>query len=179
MREVYGTHTCDASKVISKALLNPDGTPINDCLGHPNGTVVDNIEDVDNIIGYLAEFVRPHGYAISETQFMVFVLNASRRLFSDRFLTSSFRPEIYSTLGLNWVNQNGPQPMIEPIPNNGHENLPVAPLKRILLRVMPELAPELKDVVNTFDPWTRDRGEYYSLQWKARTSALNDEGFKK
>ncbi|MBC7897542.1 MAG: oxygenase [Cytophagaceae bacterium] len=179
MREVYGQHACDASRVISTALANADGTPINDCLGHPNGSMVDNIEDVDNIIGYLAEFVRPHGYAISETQFMVFVLNASRRLFSDRFLTSSFRAEFYSTLGLNWVNQNGPQAMVEPIPNNGHDNQPVAPLKRILLRVMPELGPELRDVVNTFDPWTRDRGEYYSLQWKPRAGAAGDEGFKK
>jgi putative transposase len=36
---------------------------------------------------------------------------------------------------------------------------------------MPELAGELKTVVNVFDPWARDRGEYYSLQWKARGSA--------
>ena len=47
------------------------------------------------VVGWLAETTRPHGFAISETQFQVFILNASRRLFSDRFFTSSFRPEFY------------------------------------------------------------------------------------
>ena len=60
--------------------------------------MVDNIEDVDIVVGFLAETTRPHGFAISETQFHIFILNASRRLFSDRFFTSSFRPEFYTTL---------------------------------------------------------------------------------
>ena len=110
LREVYGTHVCDASKVITDAQVNEDGSPINDCLGHPNGSVVDNIEDVDTVVGWLAESTRPHGFAISETQFVVFILNASRRLFSDRFFTSSFRPEFYTQLGVDWVNNNGPGP---------------------------------------------------------------------
>ncbi len=59
--------------------------------------MVDNVEDLDTVVGWLAEFARPHGFAISETQFHVFILNASRRLFSDRFFTSSFRPEFYTT----------------------------------------------------------------------------------
>jgi hypothetical protein len=42
---------------------------------------------------------------------------------------------------------------------------------------MPELAGELQAVVNAFDPWARDRGEYYSLDWKAREGAEEDEGF--
>ena len=71
---------------------------------------IDNIEDVDTAVGYLAEYRRPHGFAISETQFVVFILNASRRLFSDRFFTSCFRPEFYTTLGIDWVNHNGPGP---------------------------------------------------------------------
>src|SRR5581483_12523648 len=137
IREIYGTHVCDASKIITDAQRNPDGTPINDCLGHPNGSVVDNIEDVDTIVGYLAEYTRPHGFAISETQFVVFILNASRRLYSDRFFTSSFRPEIYSKLGYDWVNNNGPEPMYEPAPINGHDQQPGSPLKRVLLRTMP------------------------------------------
>ena len=110
LREVYGTHVCDASKMITDAQVNEDGSPINDCLGHPNGSVVDNIEDVDTVVGWLAEYTRPHGFAISETQFVVFILNASRRLFSDRFFTSSFRPEFYTQLGVDWVNNNGPGP---------------------------------------------------------------------
>src|SRR5215471_10309145 len=101
IREIYGTHICDSSKIITDAQRNPDGTPINDCLGHPDGSLVDNIEDVDTVVGWLAEFARPHGFAISETQFVVFILNASRRLYSDRFFTSSFRPEFYTQLGVD------------------------------------------------------------------------------
>jgi len=179
LREVYGTHACSASKIITRAQRNVDGSPINDCLGHPDGSTVDNIEDVDTIVGYLAESARPHGFAISETQFVVFILNASRRLFSDRFLTSSFRPEFYTTLGIEWVTNNGPQAMFEPQPINGHDNQPVSPFKRVLLRAMPELGPELAPVMNAFDPWARDRGEYYSLAWKPRKGAEADEAFKK
>jgi hypothetical protein len=178
MREVYGQHVCDATKIITDAQVNDDGTPINDCLGHPNGTVVDNIEDVDTAVGYLAEYRRPHGFAISETQFVVFILNASRRLFSDRFFTSCFRPEFYTTLGVDWVNHNGPGPeMIEKGQPNGHIQ-PVSPMKRVLLRNIPELAPELDKVVNAFDPWARDRGEYYSVAWRPRPGAEPDDSFK-
>jgi hypothetical protein len=178
LREIYGQHTCDASKVITDAQLDAGPKPINDCLGHSNGSMVDNVEDVDTVVGWLAESTRPHGFAISETQFVVFILNASRRLFSDRFFTSSFRPEFYSTLGLNWVKNNGPGPeQIEEGAPNGHLQT-VSPLKRVLLRTMPELAPELQHVINAFDPWARDRGEYYSLEWKARKGAESDEAFK-
>ena len=178
LREIYGQHTCDASKTITDAQLDAAGKPINDCLGHPNGSLVDNVEDVDTVVGWLAESTRPHGFAISETQFVVFILNASRRLFSDRFFTSSFRPEFYSTLGLDWVKNNGPGPVeMEEGTPNGHRQQ-VSPLKRVLVRTMPELAPELQHVVNAFDPWARDRGEYYSLAWKPRKGAEGDEAFQ-
>ncbi len=178
LREVYGTHVCDSSKVITDAQLNQDGSPINDCLGHPNGSVVDNIEDVDTVVGWLAETTRPHGFAISETQFVVFILNASRRLYSDRFFTSSFRPEFYTQLGIDWVNHNGPGPeMMEVGLPNGHKQ-PVSPLKRVLLRNIPELTPELQHVTNAFDPWGRDRGQYYTLGWKPRPDAISDPAFK-
>ena len=177
LREVYGQHRCDLSKKITNAQLNDDRSPIDDCLGHPNGSLIDNIEDVDTMVGWLAEFRRPHGFAISETQFFVFILNASRRLFSDRFFTSSFRPEFYSTLGVEWVTNNGPGPeMMEEGMPNGHRQS-VSPMKRVLLRTMPELTSELQGVVNAFDPWARDRGEYYSLDWKPRAGAEKDEAF--
>jgi Animal haem peroxidase len=179
LREIYAQHICDASKIITDSQRNADGSPVNDCLGLKNGSTVDNVEDVDTVVGYLAESTRPHGYAISETQFVVFILNASRRLFSDRFLTSSFRPEFYTQLGVDWVKHNGPGPeMMERGKPNGHEQ-PVSPLKRLLLRTMPELAGELQDVVNVFDPWARDRGDYYSLAWKPRRGAESDDAFKK
>ena len=160
------------------AQVDNNGAKITDCLGHPNGSMVDNIEDVDAVVGWLAEFARPHGFAISETQFQVFILNASRRLFSDRFLTSSFRPEFYTHLGVKWINENGPNGIIkEKGRPNGHE-LEVSPLKRVLQRTIPELQPELEPVVNVFDPWARDRGEYYSLQWKPRPGTETDLAFK-
>jgi hypothetical protein len=59
---------------------------------------------------------------------------------------------------------------------NGHKQ-PVSPLKRVLLRTLPELTGELQGVVNAFDPWARDRGEYYSLDWKPRPEAKEDEAF--
>lgn len=178
LREVYGQHRCDATKIITTAQRNADGSAINDCLGHPDGSLVDNIEDLDNVVGWLSEYTRPHGFAISETQFQVFILNASRRLFSDRFFTSSFRPEFYTSLGVRWVTDNGPTgPQIEKVKSNGHE-VPVSPLKRVLLRAMPELQAELEPVINAFDPWARDRGAYYSLEWKPRPGAEADPAFK-
>jgi hypothetical protein len=157
LREIYGTHPCDASKIISTAQRNPDGSFINDCHGQPDGTRVDNIEDVDNIVGWMAEYTRPHGFAISETQFHIFIINASRRLFSDRFFTSSFRPEFYSRLGYDWVMDNGPvqecpfpvstradgsKACLEPDAVNGHQ-VAVSPFKRLLIRNIPELREEL------------------------------------
>ncbi len=110
----------------------------------------------------------------------MFILNASRRLFSDRFLTSSFRPEFYTKLGLDWVNNNGPgAPLMEKGPSNGHPARIVSALKRVLMRTIPELGAELDAVVNAFDPWARNRGEYYTLDWKARPGAESDDAFKK
>ncbi|MEO8576886.1 MAG: peroxidase family protein [Gemmatimonadales bacterium] len=177
LRQIYGQHRCDDSKSITAA-QELDGRMVSDCLGHPDGSMVDNVEDLDVVVGWLAEATRPHGFAISETQFTVFILNASRRLFGDRFFTSSFRPEFYSTLGVEWVTNNGPTgPQEAPGLSNGHRD-EVSPLKRVLLRTMPELAAELKGVVNAFDPWARDRGEYYSLQWKPRAGAEDDPAFR-
>jgi hypothetical protein len=178
LREVYGQHRCDAAKPITAAQVNDDGTPINDCLGHPDGSLVDNVEDVDTVVGWLAEFTRPHGFAISETQLQVFILNASRRLFSDRFFTSSFRPEFYGHLGVRWVTDNGPDGKVMEQGTPGGRAAEVSPLKRVLLRTIPELEPELARVVNVFDPWARSRGGYYSLDWKPRSGAEADEAFR-
>lgn len=129
------------------------------------------------MVGWLAETTRPHGFAISETQFQVFILNASRRLYSDRFFTSSFRPEFYSRFDLAWVNHNGPHGQVgEPRDVNGLRQ-EVSPLKRVLLRNIRYLKEELAPVINTFDPWARERGAYYSLAWKPRPGAEEDPAF--
>ncbi len=54
----------------------------------------------------------------------------------------------------------------------------VADEARAAARRCPELAPELEHVVNAFDPWARDRGEYYSLDWKPRKGAESDPAFR-
>jgi hypothetical protein len=185
LRAVYGRHACDKSKVITTAqktrIETEDGVkwePIDDCLGHKNGEEVDNIEDLDTIVGWLAEPVRPHGFAISETQFQVFILNASRRLFSDRFFTSSFTKEFYSKVGVEWVMNNGPEDQCVQRNWLVFHKVDPSPLKCVLRRTIPELEPELAHVVNAFDPWARDRGDYYDLQWNPRNDAKEDAAFK-
>ena len=126
-----------------------------------------------------------------ETQFHIFILNASRRLFSDRFFTSSYRPEFYSQLGYDWVMNNGPlsecpyvvtgartaaRPAWNPTRSMA-TRWRVSPLKRVLMRNIPELKDELLHVKNAFDPWARDRGEYYSIDWKPRPDAVSDQAF--
>ena len=58
---------------------------------------------------------------------------ASRRLQSDRFLTVDFRPEIYSPLGMDWVEQNS--------------------MTSVILRHCPELGPVLPRGATAFAPW--------------------------
>jgi hypothetical protein len=64
----------------------------------------------------------------------VFILMASRRLESDRFYTSDFRPEIYTEAGFDWVKNNT--------------------MRTVLLRHFPSLRPVLRGVDNPFAPWT-------------------------
>jgi len=99
-----------------------------------------DVEKVDLLVGLQAEFTRPHGFAISETQFQIFILNASRRLFSDRFLTEAYTPEYYTQLGFDYVNSTT--------------------MVQILGREFPKLSRALKGVDNAFDVWSRQRDEY-------------------
>lgn len=48
---------------------------------------------------------------------------------------------------------------------NGHKQ-PVSPLKRVVMRNIPELNGELQHVVNMFNPWGRDRG--LITRWNGR-----------
>jgi hypothetical protein len=63
----------------------------------------------------------------------VFVLMASRRLEADRFFTDDYRPEVYTSTGIEWVEEND--------------------MRSVLLRHFPELEPSLRDVANPFAPW--------------------------
>ena len=65
-----------------------------------------DIEQIDLLVGSLAETVRPEGFIFGETTFQLFILMASRRLMADRFYTEDFTEETYSPEGLNWVQSN-------------------------------------------------------------------------
>jgi hypothetical protein len=91
-----------------------------------------SIDDVDTMVGLHAE-PPPHGFGFSDTAFRVFILMASRRLQSDRFLTVDYRPEIYSPLGLDWIDKNG--------------------MTSVILRHCPQLAPVLPRNASAFAPF--------------------------
>ncbi|MFD0384765.1 peroxidase family protein [Streptomyces stramineus] len=90
------------------------------------------LDRVDTMVGMYAE-PRPRGFAFSDTAFRIFTLMASRRLKSDRFFTSDYRPEIYTPEGMEWIERTG--------------------MTDVLLRHHPELAPALHGVRNVFAPW--------------------------
>ncbi|MGA8295301.1 MAG: peroxidase family protein [Rhodoplanes sp.] len=91
-----------------------------------------DIDKVDTMVGLFAEPC-PQGFGFSDTAFRIFILMATRRLQSDRFLTVDLRPEIYSPLGMDWVANNG--------------------MTSIILRHCPELAAVLPRDTSAFAPW--------------------------
>jgi hypothetical protein len=94
--------------------------------------VYGDIELVDLQVGMAAE-TPPRGFGFSDTAFRVFILMASRRLKSDRFLTSCYTAEYYTQIGLDWIAESD--------------------MKAVVLRHYPELAPSLHGVENAFAPW--------------------------
>jgi hypothetical protein len=91
-----------------------------------------NVDEIDTMVGLFAE-TPPAGFGFSDTAFRIFILMASRRLQSDRFLTVDFRPEIYSPFGMDWVASNG--------------------MTSVILRHCPELASVLPRTASAFAPW--------------------------
>src|SRR5207248_5536331 len=91
-----------------------------------------DIDRVDLIVGMFAE-KRPQGFAFSETAFRIFILMASRRLNSDRFFTRDFTAEVYTPVGMRWLDENG--------------------FASVLLRHFPALRPALRGLRNPFAPW--------------------------
>jgi hypothetical protein len=97
-----------------------------------SGVYGGDIERVDTIIGMFAE-KKPAGFGFSDTAFRIFILMASRRLNSDRYFTADFTTEMYTQVGMDWV-QN-------------------TTMMDVLLRHYPELRPSLRGVTNAFQPW--------------------------
>lgn len=91
-----------------------------------------DVNAVDLQIGMQAE-KPPKGFGFSDTAFRIFILMASRRLKSDRFFTSDYHPEVYTQVGLDWVNNTT--------------------MKDVMLRHYPELEPVIGDAERVFAPW--------------------------
>ena len=96
--------------------------------------IYQDVERVDLLTGTLAE-TRPPGFAISDTAFRIFIVMAGRRIKSDRFLTDDYNAEVYTPVGIDWVEQNG--------------------MREVLLRHAPSLNPILANVRNSFFPWPK------------------------
>jgi hypothetical protein len=97
--------------------------------------VYDNdLSKVDLMVGLMAEPL-PKGFGFSETAFRVFILMASRRLKSDRFLSKDYRPEIYTKQGFQWVEDTS--------------------MMDVLTRHFPALAPAMKGIESAFHPWRK------------------------
>jgi hypothetical protein len=92
--------------------------------GHP--------DKVDLMVGMYAE-KPPEGFGFSDTAFRVFILMASRRIKSDRYLTDDFTPAVYTQPGMDWINDNN--------------------MTTVLLRHFPQLTPILQRSANAFAPW--------------------------
>jgi hypothetical protein len=94
--------------------------------------VYGDVERVDLQVGMQAE-TPPSGFGFSDTAFRVFILMASRRLKSDRFLTHCYTAEFYTKEGLQWIADND--------------------MRTVVRRHYPEVAPALEGLKNAFAPW--------------------------
>ena len=92
----------------------------------------DNVDRIDLMVGLFCE-TPPTGFGFSDTAFRIFILMASRRLKSDRFIAKDFTADVYTSAGVAWVNDNS--------------------LVSMILRHFPRLGPALYGVGNGFKPW--------------------------
>ncbi|KAE9977514.1 hypothetical protein EG328_002021 [Venturia inaequalis] len=93
-----------------------------------------DLEAVDTLIGCHSEPL-PKGFGFSDTAFRIFILMASRRLKSDRFIAGQWNDETYSKEGMKWVQNTS--------------------MKDILGRHFPELRETLEGSGNAFAPWMK------------------------
>lgn len=97
-----------------------------------------DLEAVDLLVGTLCEPL-PKGFGFSDTAFRVFILMATRRIKSDRFIAGDgWCPEVYTREGMDWVQKNT--------------------MKDVLCRHFPELAAPLHNVKNVSTVLTRIQG---------------------
>ena len=97
--------------------------------------VYDNdIDQMDLMVGLLAE-PKPKLFGFGDTTFRIFLVMTSRRLNSDRFFTADYTPEVYTQIGLDYIDDNT--------------------MSTVLLRHFPSLQSSLRGLKSAFAPWRR------------------------
>jgi hypothetical protein len=114
-----------------------DLTRDKDLAARISGVYGDDIEKVDLLVGLLAEEL-PRDFAFSDTTFRIFLLMASRRLNSDRFFTTHYNAGVYTSAGLDWIDNNT--------------------MSTVLLRHLPQLRSALHAHRNPFQPFDQRGG---------------------
>lgn len=76
-------------------------------------SVYSDIEEVDFMVGCLVDKERPEGFAFGIVPYHIFVVMATRRLLSDRFFQEGMTEENYSPWGLNYVQTQTFQSILE------------------------------------------------------------------
>eukprot|EP00956_Cyclotella_meneghiniana_P004728 scaffold5831_cov40-Cyclotella_meneghiniana.AAC.2 len=76
-------------------------------------SVYSYIEEVDFMVGCLVDKERPEGFAFGFVPYHIFVVMATRRLLSDRFFQEGMTEESYSPWGLNYVQTQTFQSILE------------------------------------------------------------------
>ncbi|KAI9055355.1 hypothetical protein LZ554_000314 [Drepanopeziza brunnea f. sp. 'monogermtubi'] len=101
-----------------------------------------DLEKVDLMAGMFCEPL-PEGFGFSDTAFRIFILMASRRIKSDRFLAGdAWSEKVYTKEGMEWVADQT--------------------MGSVLKRHFPELAKPLEGKDNAFRPWNKvgESGKY-------------------
>ncbi len=99
----------------------------------------------------------PKGFGFSDAAFGDFILMASRRLKSDRFIAGQRNAETYTRKGLAWVQEST--------------------MRDVLGRHFPELRACLRRVGNAFRPWEKAgrSGEYKGKETNEREDVVRDK----
>jgi hypothetical protein len=108
-----------------------------------------DIDKVDTLVGSHSEPL-PQGFGFSDTAFRIFILMASRRLKSDRFIAGAWNAEMYTKEGFEWV-QN-------------------TTMSDVLGRHFPELNAVMPRSTNVFAPWDKlpESKKYTGIETNAR-----------
>ncbi|GAB1743498.1 hypothetical protein NU219Hw_g429t1 [Hortaea werneckii] len=91
-----------------------------------------DIDKVDTLVGSHSEPVPP-GFGFSDTAFRIFILMASRRLKSDRFIAGAWNADMYTKEGFQWLQNTS--------------------MSDVLSRHFPELGQVIPRKTNVFAPW--------------------------